>query len=515
MRVIYPICFLLLSLQVVAVSGDLDGDGQVSLPDLIVLADSWLTNDGGDLDGNGGTDLADFAILANHWGEGCGDNSWPVARDINAGYVNQGESKTITLTATDTDGDMLCYRIDSLPAYGTLTTMADVTITAVPFTLTTNQVKYVQLGSPTGTDSFLWSVSDPVAPPCGGMDTATVTVLTMVSPTADAQQVSAVQYEWQSISLTAADDGNPNPPGKLKYIITSLPASGTLIDPTSGAGFVTRVPWTLSSWGSVVVYGSESTGQKTFNFKATDGYSDSQTATVTVNVAAHPKDFLAFNRPGTVTFANHVNYDIKPGFALRFWMRTREAFCKLASKRGDTGPGYVVDLVGGRPRGRLYDSTGLVREVVYPFRIDDGTWHYVTIELYTVEGVKYFAVEADDWTVPLEITGGDFSNAAPLIVGMFNGDIDKLRVFADMDFSSLSGIPMEWAGRNDLTETQLGFGLASAVRFMCNEGTGTTITDNKLGLTGTISDINHVRWYPWMNPFIDVSVLQRHYGGGR
>jgi hypothetical protein len=48
------------------------------------------------------------------------------------------------------------------------------------------------------------------------------------------------------------------------------------------------------------------------------------------------------------------------------------------------------------------------------------------------------------------------------------------------------------------------------VRFKCNEGTGTVITDDiySPNLTGTISDSNHVKWIPWNWYWADINVQQ-------
>jgi hypothetical protein len=59
---------------VLAIPGDLDGDGCVDQVDLgILLADYGCTGGGcpGDCDADGDTDQGDLGILLAHWGEGC------------------------------------------------------------------------------------------------------------------------------------------------------------------------------------------------------------------------------------------------------------------------------------------------------------------------------------------------------------------------------------------------------------------------------------------------------------
>lgn len=55
-----------------------------------------------------------------------------------------------------------------------------------------------------------------------------------------------------TIALVGADDGLPDPPAALSYVIESLPATGTLKDPQGG--LITSVPHTLANFGSTVEY---------------------------------------------------------------------------------------------------------------------------------------------------------------------------------------------------------------------------------------------------------------------
>jgi predicted secreted protein len=91
------------------------------------------------------------------------------------------------------------------------------------------------------------------------------------------------------IAMQASDDGQPNPPGALTYIITSLPSHGTLADP--GAGQIDSVPYSLVNFGNDVVYTSVTgyTGPDSFHFKVNDGGSpptggNSNVATVSITV---------------------------------------------------------------------------------------------------------------------------------------------------------------------------------------------------------------------------------------
>ena len=74
-----------------------------------------------------------------------------------------------------------------------------------------------------------------------------------------------------TVTLPATDDGQPNPPGMLSYIITSLPGHGSLNDPQAGA--IAAVPYTLANGGNQVVY-TPTPGYRpsdSFQYQAHDG----------------------------------------------------------------------------------------------------------------------------------------------------------------------------------------------------------------------------------------------------
>ncbi len=109
------------------------------------------------------------------------------------------------------------------------------------------------------------------------------------APTAESDTISAQQGVATPINLQASDDGLPDPPGDMNYIITSLPAHGILDDP--GAGAIYSVPYVLADNGNQVVYTPciIYTGSDSLNFKADDGGEpptggESNTATITINV---------------------------------------------------------------------------------------------------------------------------------------------------------------------------------------------------------------------------------------
>ncbi|MDH4201657.1 MAG: C10 family peptidase [Phycisphaerae bacterium] len=92
-------------------------------------------------------------------------------------------------------------------------------------------------------------------------------------PTAYDQEVILTDANGLMIELIATDDGSPASPGKLSYIITSLPAHGWLFDPNDGLEILTA-PHTLQNDSNSVIYRPcpyYFAGTDTFSFKANDG----------------------------------------------------------------------------------------------------------------------------------------------------------------------------------------------------------------------------------------------------
>ena len=116
-------------------------------------------------------------------------------------------------------------------------------------------------------------------------------------PTAEDASVSTPMDTPVTITLPATDEGLPDPPGALTYIIESLPTSGVLSDPT--ADVIDSVPYTLIGGGNLVEYTPDDsyTGPDNFTFKANDGGTppeggDSNIATIAIDVTPPPPSLI-------------------------------------------------------------------------------------------------------------------------------------------------------------------------------------------------------------------------------
>ena len=164
-----------------------------------------------------------------------------------------------TLTATDIDGDALTYSIATQPANGT------VTITNA----STGAYTYTPNADYNGADSFTFRAND------GTADSNIATITITVNPANDAPVASNDAISTQedvpvSDNLAASDvDGDA-----LTYSVVAQPANGTVTITNASTGAYTYTP------------DANYNGADSFTFRANDGTTNSNTATVTINIGA-------------------------------------------------------------------------------------------------------------------------------------------------------------------------------------------------------------------------------------
>jgi len=135
-------------------------------------------------------------------------------------------------------------------------------------------------------------------------------------PEAQAVNATTAVSVPTTIDLLANDDGQPDPPGAMTYIVTTLPAHGSLTDPAAGP--ITAVPYTLAGGGNQANYQPVPgyRGPDSFQYKANDGGtppqggdSDPATASITVGgpawdpVANNMNVPLPMNTPSNITLS--------------------------------------------------------------------------------------------------------------------------------------------------------------------------------------------------------------------
>ena len=127
-------------------------------------------------------------------------------------------------------------------------------------------------------------------------------------PTASGQNMEIPANLPVAIMLQASDDGLPDPPGTITYIITSLPQHGDLTDfGTSHVIVPADLPYSISAGGNVVEYDPVQfyAGPDSFQFKANDsgtppdgGDSNIATVSITVGVPGLVYSFPLDQNPG-------------------------------------------------------------------------------------------------------------------------------------------------------------------------------------------------------------------------
>jgi subtilisin family serine protease len=162
------------------------------------------------------------------------------------------------------------------------------------------------LGPPGKDNSYGWGMIDAYAAVMAALDTCGPH-----PPLAAPGRVTTPLNTTVTVVLHAADDGLPDPPASLSYIIVSLPAHGRLTDPNAGP--IYTVPHMLAGGHNQVVYRPRAyySGPDDFAFKANDGGEppeggDSNIATIAVS-AGNPELVYSFpldTDPGWTTQAD-------------------------------------------------------------------------------------------------------------------------------------------------------------------------------------------------------------------
>ena len=205
-------------------------------------------------------------------------NQRPTANDQTVDAVEQ-TAKTITLTASDPDGDDITYIVTTLPSQGLLSDNGDdITADDLPKTLSSTDLVYTSSSDTATSDEFKFKVND------GSIDSQSATVTINIEsvndvPVANSAEIEVTEKIETDITLTGSDPDED----ELSYIITALPTKGNLKE---GETQITSddLPKTLQS--STIKYTSTVDGTDTdeFSFKLNDGDLDSSIAKISISI---------------------------------------------------------------------------------------------------------------------------------------------------------------------------------------------------------------------------------------
>lgn len=179
--------------------------------------------------------------------------------------TNEDESVTVTLNASDPDSDQLTFTIASQPSHGTLGSITRMDATSAT-------VAYSPAANYNGADSFTFAVSD------GAQTSSAATVSIDIkpindTPVANSQSLTVNTGQMTQITLSATDpDGDT-----LTFTLVEGAKRGAM-------GQIVRAS-SSSATVSYIVNAGES-GSDSFTFRANDGSEYSNTATVSITIAA-------------------------------------------------------------------------------------------------------------------------------------------------------------------------------------------------------------------------------------
>ena len=183
---------------------------------------------------------------------------------------------SITLDASDKDGDALTYAIKTFPTHGSLSSLDK----------DSGSVTYTANSGYTGSDSFTFTASDGTSTSNAGKVSITVNSLVPINtpPVAKSQSITTTSDTATSITLDASDkDGDA-----LTYAIKTFPTHGSLSSLDKDSGSVTYTA------------NSGYTGSDSFTFTASDGTSTSNAGKVSITV----NSLVPINTPPVVTDQN-------------------------------------------------------------------------------------------------------------------------------------------------------------------------------------------------------------------
>ncbi len=236
-----------------------------------------------------------------------------------------------------------------------------------------------------------------------------------------------------SITLQASDDGLPDPPAALTYIITDLPEHGDLVE--SGYGTILVVPHELSSNGNQMEYHPDAQYHDTdsFEFKANDDGTppeggDSNLAVVTITVGGPAWDPVAYDVDWPTGLSMLTDVELSGsdpnGDPLTYIIESLPV--EGEGSLSDPGAGAITavpyTLVDDGNVVRYYPPYGEYLEATFDFSVRDATAGSniatVTVTVGALHMEHSFPLDQDPgWT-----TDGDWAFGVPTGGGSHNGD---------------------------------------------------------------------------------------------
>ena len=363
-------------------------------------------------------------------------NDAPVANNQSVPVV-EDVAKAITLTGSDVDGNPLTYSVVAGPTNGLLTG------TAPNLTYTPNL-------NFNGSDSFTFKVND------GSVDSNIATVSITVSPVSDApiandQTVPVPEDVPTTITLTGSDpDGNA-----LTFAVVGMPANGTLSGTAPNLTYTPNLNYN---------------GGDTFSFKVNDGTTDSNIATVTINVTPV--------NDAPIANSQNVTYDLN----------TPEAITLTGSDIDGNPLTYTVltqptngVLSGSAPNITYTPNNGFTGSDSFTFRVNDGTTdsNIATVSL-NLTPITNTPPVAHDQNIPTV----QEDTPTPIILSAtdLDGDVLTYTIITPPSHGTLSG-----TGANIIYTPSANYSGPDSFEFKVNDG---AVDSNDGTVTITVVAVN-------------------------
>jgi len=368
------------------------------------------------------------------------DDGNPTTNDVSA-TTDEDTAVTLTLDATEIDGDNYSFSIISQPSNGTLGSING------------NQVEYTPNQDWNGTDTFTFEATDDKTFR-RNVATATITINAVNDAPVANDITSQVTDENRAMQLDITLDATDVEGDALTYSVVGT-NNGTVTINGSTATYTPNQDWN---------------GEDTFTYKANDGELDSNTATVTVTV----------NAVNDAPVANNMSVSTDSGASLQIDL-------DVSDVDGDTLTPFVssnvsngtLAIISGTTSMSYNPTDGFQGTDSFVYGVNDGTVDSNTATVtITVSSSNSAPTTSnvtgstnEDTTVSVTLNGSDSdgdSLSYTLVTNPANGS-------ASISGSSLSYTPgQDWAGTDTFT-------------YKANDG---TVDSNTSNIEITVANLN-------------------------
>lgn len=190
-----------------------------------------------------------------------------------------------------------------------------------------------------------------------------------------------------------------------------------------------RMPYRIKRGSSTIYYYSDDPNTlDSFTWAATkDGRRD--VATVTITTAPVDANSLYGDRDGYFEVDDHSALDFGNDFTLAFWIRPLVRYGTILKKRG-SGPGLKLSIRAGHLVLEAWNAGGGYGKTTAFKPVTIGQWQHITMTVGHADASENMLyLDAEVVASLSDFPDPPYTNAEPLHVGGFTGQVDKLTWF--------------------------------------------------------------------------------------